>query len=330
MQLPHSLRMTELDPKTRTLLDLIAAANEPPLDRISVEEFRARRERGRAFINLPPPELAVVRDTEVAGAEGPLKARIYDVEDGAARPALIYFHGGGFVYGDIESHDPLCRRLADSGRFRVISIDYRLAPEAPFPAAIDDAIMATRAIASQAERYGVDPARIAVGGDSAGANLATNVARNAARTGAPALAFQLLIYPVVQQARETGSMRRYAEGYFLTREVMSWFKGHYLRNRPDPNDERLSPLLHTPPPGLAPALVVTAGYDPLLDEGREYAEMLAAAGIRAEHVDYPDQIHGFFSFTAFSGVAADAIAQAARAVSAALAAPASATRRARS
>lgn len=310
--------MAQVDPKTRTLLDLIANLGEPPLAEQTVAGFRERRERGRDLVNLPAPDLAVVRDVEVAGAAGPRRARIFDAEDGKARPTLIYFHGGGFVYGTIESHDPVCRRLAASGGMRVISVDYRLAPEAPFPAGIEDAIAAANDIIANSSAYGVDKARVAVGGDSAGACLSTLVARHAARNGGPKIAFQLLIYPVVQSGRETGSRKQFAEGYFLTREAMDWFEGHYLPPGTDKELERVSPLRTAPPKGLAPALVITAGFDPLLDEGRDYAEALKKAGIACEYIDYPDQIHGFFNFTAFSNVAAKAIDDAARAVRKAL------------
>jgi acetyl esterase len=304
--------MANLDAKLRTLLDLIASIGEPPLAQQTVAAFRERRERGRDVVNSPPPELPIVRDIEVAGAAGPLAARLYDVEEDVQRPTLIYFHGGGFVYGSIESHDPVCKRLAAAGAMRVISVAYRLAPEHPFPAGIEDAVAATKDISANCSVYGVDNSRIAVGGDSAGACLATLVAREAARNGAPKIGFQLLIYPVVQSGRETPSRRNLSEGYFLTREAMDWFEDFYLPPGTDRELERVSPLRTAPPAGLAPALVITAGFDPLLDEGREYAEVLSAAGVRCDYVDYPDQIHGFFNFTAFSSVAAKAIDDAAR------------------
>lgn len=311
--------MPELDPQLRTLLDMIAALDEPPLASLTPQEVRERRARGRDLINSPSPDLPHVRDIEVAGAAGPLKARLYDSEDGPARPTLVYFHGGGFVVGDIESHDPLCRRLAYHGGFRVISVDYRLAPEAPFPAPVDDAIASTAAIASAAEDFGVDPSRLAVGGDSAGANLATVTARHMKRTGGPDLSFQLLFYPVTQSVEQTESRQKFAEGYFLTRESMDWFDRHYLPEGVDRRDERVSPLLTPPPEGLAPALIATAGFDPLLDEGRAYAELLKSSGVEVSYVEYPDQIHGFVSFTRFSSAAEEAIAHAALAVRGALA-----------
>ncbi|MEQ1931210.1 MAG: alpha/beta hydrolase [Parvularculaceae bacterium] len=310
--------MTPLDPKTRPLLDLIAALGEPPLSQQTPAEFRARRERGREIVNLPWTETPVVRDIEVAGAAGRLKARLYDSVDGGKRPTLIYFHGGGFVYGSLESHHPLCCRLALAGGFRVIAVDYRLAPETPFPGPHLDAIAAVKSIIAEASHHGVDADRVALGGDSAGACLATVAARKLKREGGPEIAFQLLIYPVVQSGEETWSRKTFADGYFLTREAMNWFDGHYLPAGVDREDEAVSPLRTPPPKGLAPAYVITAGYDPLFDEGRAYAESLKASGIAATHVDYPDQVHGFVSLSAFSTVAIEAIEQAARAVSDAL------------
>lgn len=311
--------MPPLDPKTRALLDLIAGLGEPPPAQQTPAEFRARRERGRELVNVAWTEPAVVREIEVEGADGPLKARLYDSVDGGDRPALVYFHGGGFVYGSLETHHPLCCRLALAGGFRVISVDYRLAPEAPWPAPHRDAIAATRSIIAAPKTFGVDVNRVAVGGDSAGACLATIVARTFARAGGPALRYQLLIYPVAQSGEETWSRKTFANGYFLTKEAMAWFDGHYLPKGADREDETISPLRTPPPKGLAPAYVMTAGYDPLLDEGRAYAESLRAAGVPTTYVDYPDQVHGFVSFTAFSGSAVKAIEDAAKAVNAALA-----------
>lgn len=310
--------MVDVDPKTRILLDMMAALRRPPLSETTPQQFRDMRARKRELLNPPAPPIGVVRDVQVAGGDGALRARLYDAEDGAARPALVYFHGGGFVYGDLESHDALCRRLAHYGKVRVIAVDYRLAPENPFPAAIEDAAAAFGDIAGRAGEFGVDAGRIAIGGDSAGANLATVTARGAARKDGPAPRFQLLFYPVTQSVGSTPSREKFAEGYFLTRETMDWFDGHYLPPGTDRRDERVSPLLTAPPAGLAPALVITAGFDPLKDEGRDYARQMEDAGVACRYVDYPDQIHGFVSFTAFSTVAEQAIADAARSVREAL------------
>lgn len=311
--------MATVDPKTKPLLDLIAALGEPPLVEQNVDEFREKRRRGRDLINTPAPQLSVIRDAAIAGAAGPLQARIYDDSDGEMRPCLVYFHGGGFVHGDLDSHDGVCRRLAKSANLRVIAVAYRLAPETRFPGPVDDALAAFGDVAANPARFGADPARLAVGGDSAGACLATVVARNAARRGDTGVKFQLLFYPVTQQGRMTASRERFAEGYFLTRESIDWYADHYLGPAwKNVSDERISPLDFEPPNGLAPAYLVTAGLDPLFDEGLAYAQSMTRAGVKVRHVDYPDQIHGFVSFTAFSSVAEDALAEAGRVVANAL------------
>lgn len=311
--------MSAVDPKTRVLLDMIAMLGAPPLAEVTPQQFRDMRARSRDMLNAPWPEPRHYRTFEVAGAAGPIRARLYDDDDGV-RPTLIYFHGGGFAFGDLDSHDQLCRRLSKTGGFRVISVEYRLAPEAPFPAAVDDAWAALNDIVGRSGELGVDKTRVGVGGDSAGANLATVTARRAAVEGAPAIRHQLLIYPVTQSVRSTPSRERYAEGYFLTKESMDWFDGHYLPKGVDRADPRISPLLASVPRGLAPALVITAGYDPLLDEGRDYAAALTNAGVDCRYVEYADQIHGFMSFCNFSSVAEEAIADAVRSVKAALSA----------
>lgn len=311
--------MIAVDPKSRILLDMIAALQHPPLSQTTPTEFREMRARSRDMLNPPAPPVTLVRNVKVAGGAGLIDARLYDVSDRAARPTLVYYHGGGFVFGDLDSHDALCRRLAHYGDVRVIAVNYRLAPEHPFPAAVEDAIAAFCDIAARAEEFGVDISRMAVGGDSAGANLSTVTARHAAQADGPAPKFQLLFYPVTQSKHATRSREALAEGYFLTKETMDWFDQHYLPEGADRSDPRISPLLTPPPAGLAPALVVTAGFDPLRDEGEAYARQLSAAGVECRHIEYADQIHGFVSFTSFSTVAEQAIADAARTVAAALA-----------
>ncbi len=311
--------MADVDPKTRVFLDLIERLGSPPLSETTLDAFRAMRARGRDMLNVAWPEPVHYQTSAIAGAVGPIRARLYDyAEEGAPRPTLVYFHGGGFTYGDLDSHDQLCRRLAKAGDLRVISVEYRLAPEAPFPAAVEDAWSALADIVKRASDLGVDLDRVGVGGDSAGANLATVTARRAALDGAPTLRHQLLIYPVTQSVRSTASRERFATGYFLTKESMDWFDAHYLPKGVDRTDPRVSPLLHPVPLNIAPALVITAGFDPLIDEGREYAQALSEAGVACRYIEYPDQIHGFVSFCNFSSVAEEAIADAARAVSDAL------------
>lgn len=311
--------MTAVDPKTRVLLDMIAMLGAPRLSETTPQQFRDMRARSRDMLNAAWPEPRQYRTFEVAGGAGPIRARLYDyAEAERSRPTLVYYHGGGFTFGDLDSHDQLCRRLSDCGGLRVISVEYRLAPEAPFPAAVEDAWAAINDIVARSEELGADRMRIGVGGDSAGANLAAVTARRAAAESAPRIRHQLLFYPVTQSVRSTLSREKFADGYFLTKESMDWFDGHYLPNGVDRTDPRISPLLHPVPRNLARALVITAGFDPLLDEGREYAEALSKAGVACRYVDYADQIHGFVSFCNFSSVAEEAIAEAAREVSAAL------------
>jgi len=208
-------------------------------------------------------------------------------------PLLLFLHGGGYMFGDLDSHDAACRFLAERSGVRVLAVDYRLAPEHPLPAAYDDAVAAHRWLVDHAAEVGADPARLAVGGDSAGATLAAGVAIEAARAGRP-LAFQLLIYPATDADRETASASMFAEGFYLTKAFMDLANQRYLASG-DPRDPRVSPRYADLPEGLAPAYVVTAGFDPLRDEGEAYARRLAEAGARVELRRFPDQIHGFFN-----------------------------------
>lgn len=264
---------------------------------------RLARERGAETVPIPEGRAAIrrhtaatagrqpigsVRDLRVAG----LPARLYTpTRDSGA--LLLFFHGGGYMYGDLESHDAPCRFLAERSGVRVLAVDYRLSPEAPFPAAYDDALAAHRWVVEHADELGVDRARIAAGGDSAGANLATVVAIEAARTGLP-LAFQLLIYPVTDAVRDTDSARLFSEGFYLTKAFMDLAGRSYIAGH-DEQDPRISPLYAEIPGEMAPALVVTAGFDPLRDEGEAYARRLAEAGVPVEMHRFPDQIHGFFN-----------------------------------
>jgi acetyl esterase len=214
-------------------------------------------------------------------------------------PCLVYFHGGGFTLGDLDSHDGLCRALSHQGQCALVAVDYRLAPENPFPAAVEDAIAAVQWVRSQAHALGLDGARLAVGGDSAGGALAAVVAI-ALRNQSPALAMQLLLYPVTDMAHELPSHDRLAQGYGLTREALLWFRANYLTDLSQVADWRVSPLRADPArlAGLPPACVITAGFDPLLDEGRRYAERLQAAGVPLTYECFGGMIHGFMLMTA--------------------------------
>jgi acetyl esterase len=229
-------------------------------------------------------------------AAGPIPLRVYrpaGVAAGTALPALVFFHGGGWVIGDLDTHDVLCRQLTAEAGIVVVAVDYRLAPEAKFPAAADDAWAATTWVAANAPRLGVDASRLAVGGDSAGGNLAAVVALMARDAGAPQIRLQTLLYPVVDVGTETRSYADFGDGYLLTRDGMRWFFDQYLASKDQAADWRVSPLRAKSLAGAAPALVVTAGFDPLRDEGEAYAEKLRQAGVRVDYICYGGMIHGF-------------------------------------
>lgn len=245
--------------------------------------------RDQAVMAGGRPEVGSVRSLKVDGRP----ARLY-VPTGAPAvgPLLIYIHGGGFVFGDLDSHDAPCRVLAEKGQVRVLAVTYRLAPEAPFPAAYDDCLAAFDWVLENADELGADPARLAVGGDSAGGNLAAGVAL--ARPGK--LAFQLLIYPVTDRGdAQTQSRKLFAKGFYLTSEFIALANESYVPSDVDPADPRVSPIYADVPDGVAPAYIVTAGFDPLRDEGEAYAEKLREAGVKVEQHRYPGLIHGFFN-----------------------------------
>lgn len=238
-------------------------------------------------------------------------------------PIIVYYHGGGWVLGSLASHDSACRRLADDARSIVVSVDYRLAPEHPFPSAVEDALAAFRKIAAEASALGGDPGAIAVAGDSAGGNLAAVVAQVTAKEVGARPVFQLLLYPVTDLSKETESYVKLATGFYLTRERMHWFRDRYLRSTADRVDPRASPLLASDADlaGVAPALVVTAGFDVLHDEGHAYAERLRHAGVRVMHADYGTLIHGFFNMAGIVPAADRATSDIAARVRAALLSP---------
>ncbi|MCD4533717.1 alpha/beta hydrolase [Nocardioides sp. cx-169] len=262
------------------------------------------------------PTIGAVRELAVAG----LPARLYTpTEVPGPLPLLVFFHGGGFLYGDLETHDAPCRVLAERAGVRVLSIDYRLAPEHPFPAAYDDALAAYDWALEHAESLGCDPARLAVGGDSAGGNLAAGVALEAARRGLP-LAFQLLVYPMTDAEHATRSYPMFDEGFYLTRRFMDLADECYRPRELDPRDPRLSPCHAELPAGLAPAYVATAGFDPLRDEAEAYARRLSEAGVEVTLQRFPDQIHGFLQVVGVGRRTPAAVAQIAAHLRAALSA----------
>jgi acetyl esterase len=284
----------QLDPEIQLTLRLLKLAARPEFEELPVPEARAEIRREAALYSGAPLPVADVRELDVPGAEGQLSARLY-LPDGAGTPAplLVYLHGGGWVVGDLDTHDQPCRFLAREGGVRVLAVDYRCAPEHPFPAGLEDCLAATRFALEHADQMGADPARVAVGGDSAGANLATAVARLLALEGGPAPAFQLLIYPVTDLSRKRESYRLFREGFFLTERQMDWYREHYLEDPESAGDPRVSPILASDLAALPPAHVVTAGFDVLRDEGEDYARLLRDAGVRVTSTREPGMIHGF-------------------------------------
>jgi acetyl esterase len=285
-----------LHPQARALLRLIEEKGVPPTHTLDVAQARALYRDRRTFTQPEPPTVASVRDLEARGPAGPIPLRSYRPAGSNADtvlPVLVYYHGGGWVIGDLDTHDTLCRQLANLSGCAVIAVDYRMGPEHRFPAAVDDSIAATRWVRANAGALKVDPERLAVGGDSAGGNLAAVVALAARDSGDLPIAFQLLIYPATDQRRGAPSHTSNGEGYLLTRDTISWFHDHYIADAAQDLDWRASPLLHADHARLPPAFVLTAGYDPLRDEGLQYAQKLSEAGNRAALVNFERQIHGF-------------------------------------
>ncbi len=286
----------ELDVQGQVLLGLMRLSRQPELHERGVAGGRRLLDHTGDLLRLGGASDVATIDRTLPGAEGPRRARIYTpaAARGGKAPGLVFFHGGGFVLGSIESHDSVCRALASRAGVIVASIDYRLAPEHRFPAGVDDAVAATRWVLQNAATLGVDPSAVAVGGDSAGGNFAALVAL--ALRGAPLRpAFQLLVYPCTDLTRALPSHKYFREGFFLPEPTILWFRQNYL---PDPkleSDPRASPLFEQDVSGLPPALVVTAGFDPLRDEGRAYADRMAAAGAKVESVCAEGLMHGFLN-----------------------------------
>lgn len=314
-----------LHPDAVAFLQLIERPGSPPFHELPLETQRTASEKMMFGFRLPPPDVAVAveRNMERAEAEGgPLRCRIYrplgSNHADHRLPALVWYHGGGCVVGNIESYDSLCREIANRAGCAVVSCAYRLAPEHPFPAAVDDAWFALRWVAAHAGELGIDAARLAVGGDSAGGYLSIVTALRARDGGLP-LRFQLLIYPGTDQRMQTDSHRRYATGYLLTQTTMRHFVDCYLPDAADRLDWRASPVLAPTLAGLPPALVLTASHDPIVDDCRAYAERLEADGVPVRYSEYAGLIHGFFALGKAFGAAKAAMEEATAALREALA-----------
>jgi acetyl esterase len=286
-----------LDPDAAAVYKAFQEAGRPAYETLSAPEAREFYMAARLVSNPEPPELLSAEPLSIPAPHGAIPARVYIPKNLRNRsglsPSLMFFHGGGWVIGNLETHDVVCRKLAHEGEMMVISVDYRLAPEHRFPAAVDDAITATKWIAANAERLAIDPARLVVGGDSAGGNLAAVVSL-AAREDGPRIAGQLLIYPSTDMSRRHPSHSEPETSVLLTHSVIGWFLNHYFGDA-DINDWRASPARAKSLAGLPPAYVLTAGADPLRDEGDEYAARLKAAGVAVTYRHFPGQFHGFFT-----------------------------------
>jgi acetyl esterase len=288
-----------LDPDAAAVYRAFQEAGRPPFETVSPAEARELYLQGRFATNPEPPELKSVEPLAIPAPHGSIPARIYTPktprQTGGLAPCLVFFHGGGWVIGDLDSHDVVCRKLADEGALLVISVDYRLAPEHKFPAAVDDAIAATQWIANHSRQLGGDASRLMVGGDSAGGNLAAVVAIAARDGNGPAIAGQVLIYPATEAARIHPSHREPETSVLLTHSVTRYFYESYLNSAADVHDWRASPARASTLVGLPPAYVLTAGADPLRDEGDEYARRLEAAGVAVTWRHFAGQFHGFFT-----------------------------------
>ena len=288
-----------LDPDAAFVFKAFQEAGRPPYETVSAAEAREFYLQARLVTNPDPPELKSVAPLAIPSPSGSIPARIYTPlklrNAGGLAPGLVFFHGGGWVIGDLDTHDVVCRKLADEGELIVISVDYRLAPEHKFPAAVDDAIAATAWIAGHAQELGIDASRLVVGGDSAGGNLAAVVAIAARDGNGPAISGQVLIYPATDFAMTHPSHREPETSLLLTHSVIKWFRDHYLNGATDAHDWRASPARVATLVGLPPAYVLTAGADPLRDEGDQYARRLKEAGVAVTYKHFPGQFHGFFT-----------------------------------
>jgi acetyl esterase len=290
-----------VNPQAQVVLDMMAAAGfQLEGDPVAVREMMALAPRPQG------EEVASVEDRIIPANGADIPVRIYRPDTAtAAKPVLVWFHGGGWVIGSLDGADFGCRLMTNASGCVVISVDYRLAPESKFPTAADDCYEVTTWVSEHAAELGVDPFRLAVGGDSAGGNLAAVVSQMARDAGGPPIKFQTLIYPVTHHNYDTASYAENAEGYLLTKSSMVWFWNHYLRSEADGRHPKASPILHEDLANLPPALVITAQYDPLRDEGEAYARRLKECGVSVESKRYDGQIHGFYSNPAIDdGIAA--------------------------
>ncbi len=301
-----------LDPQIQDYLDQMAALNMPELHTLTPEQVREGIAMQLAMENIEPEPVARVENRRIPGPVGEIPVRIYTPQGSGPFPALVFFHGGGWVICNLDTHDGLCRSLANGADCVVVSVDYRLAPEHKFPAAPQDCYAATQWVVENAAQLNVDDSHIAIGGDSAGGNLTAVVAQMARDQGGPHLVFQLMIYPATDFRMNTPSIEENGTGYFLTKDDMIWFTNHYLNSEEEKTNPLASPMLASDLSGLPPALIITGEYDPLRDEGELYGQKLQEAGVPVTISRYEGVIHGFVgSIPSSKGKQAEAEASAA-------------------
>jgi acetyl esterase len=294
-----------LDPQARALIDLMVERGVPPVHTLTPADARRLYLERRFFTQPEPPAVGEVRSLQTGDG---LPLRMYRPTAGGVHPVLVYFHGGGWTIGDLDTHDVLCRQLCRAAGAAVVSVDYRMGPEHRFPAAVDDCLAATRWLQREGAALGLDSARLAVGGDSAGGNLAAVVAVAMRDAGDAAPAFQLLIYPATDMRAVAPSHTSNGQGYLLTADSVAYYRRQYIAEPAQWSDWRASPLLAADLSRLPPALVLTAGFDPLRDEGRQYADALSAAGNRVQYVCFERQVHGFITMSKVIDEARTAVA----------------------
>ena len=287
-----------LDPQAHALIQMMIKLAVPPVHTLTPDEARRMYRERRSFTQPEPPAIGSVQDLDIPGPAGAVPCRLYKpLTIATMLPTLVYFHGGGWVIGDRDTHDVLCRQLCAAAGVAVLSVDYRMGPEHRFPAAPEDCLAATRWVQQHGAAQGLDAARVAIGGDSAGGNLAAVVALMLRDMAAPAPALQLLIYPATDMRAVAPSHTHNGQGYLLTSDSIAYYRQHYITDAASWSDWRASPLLAPSLAGLPPALVLTAGFDPLRDEGRQYADALSAAGNQAQYVCFERQVHGFITMS---------------------------------
>jgi acetyl esterase len=297
---PRNEHGFELDLPTHAMLRLMALTRRGSLHDLDPAHARVVARRDGRLVDLPEAKLAEVRDFNLDGAASPLRARVYRPRLAGPRPIVLWLHGGGFVIGGLETHRGLCSNLAARSGSIVVAVDYRKGPEHRFPAAVEDSLASFRWVRQHAQQLGGRPEQLAIGGDSAGGNLSAVVCQQLRELGEPQPALQVLIYPSTNSHHPFASYREFGEGLLLTADMLRWFSGHYLRGPEDRDDPRASPLLTSNFAGLATALIRTAGFDPLRDEGHAYAEALRAAGVEVDYRCYERLIHNYIVMGAAS------------------------------